>query len=881
MKGQTVIEGVVTDSVGNAVEAYLTVMPKGTGSVIAFADADAKGAYKVSFRADTDSVVIVAAGLGIGQHARMVANRSQRVDFCVAAKDVRLNEVSVVADKIRQVGDTIKYNVAAYRQQGDRVIGDVLKKMPGIEVSDNGGIRYNGKAISKFYVEDMDLLQGRYGLATNNINAEDVTTVEVMENHQATKALRGKVFTDDVALNLKLKDSAKGSVAVNTMLGGGGQWGGRHAVGSNPLWTAEAVGMYFAKMRQNMTLYKGNNTGDDVSKELTSHYSNINSVRLYPFCPMSAIMPPGAGLSQKRTFDNSTHVVSTNHLKKLSKDKEMTVNIAWMNDRVRREGTSQQDIFVSNDRRLQTSETLSSLTKTNNVSANIRYCNNASDGFLANVLKFDGGWNDDRVGSTLSSAYVDSHPSTNGSERVNQNFHRPTFALSNTLNTTILTGKNYWRLHFSAGYAQRPNTLTVDVDSLLQETSNRYEQDLTSQHVNTKFNTDYNLKLGCFTLSYGVIGTASLHGVRTDLEGFTPPPSSAHNATDILKNDLWYNTYEAVIGQHYKFERTWWQLSLGCPLNLLVQDLNDRVRNSRHTYTHLLVTPTFDASYSRNEWAAKVAASYGRNVVDPGGIYDGYVMNNYRSFQRSYVEQLSQTDRVGANGNVSYRSVIHTLFFNLQASYSHTRNNQIYGYDYEGATSVVQVVDQATTADSYSTGFSGSKGFDWLQTTVRVFANYANSRSERLVAGRVYPFRNESYSVGGGGTVTPLPWLNFIVSSGYSWSKSFTSGCRGTANTVRSATQRLRMNVFATRNITLSASVEDNYNNLTAVNRHAWFADLQAKYKLKRVDLELELNNIFNQRSYTRVSYSGLDIYTTTAQLRPFNIVAKIRFKLL
>lgn len=76
-----------------------------------------------------------------------------------------------------ELGDTLNYNVASYTQQGDRVIGDVLKKMPGIVVSKDGGISFNGKNISNFYVEDMDLLQGRYGLATNNINAKDVTTI--------------------------------------------------------------------------------------------------------------------------------------------------------------------------------------------------------------------------------------------------------------------------------------------------------------------------------------------------------------------------------------------------------------------------------------------------------------------------------------------------------------------------------------------------------------------------------------------------------------------------------------------------------------------------------------------------------------------------------
>ena len=174
---------------------------------------------------------------------------------------MQLKEVTVRAQKIRQNGDTLSYLVGAYQQQGDRVIGDVLKHMPGIEVADNGGIKYNGKTIKKFYVEEMDLLQGRYGLATNNINASDVATVQVLEHHQPVKMLQDKELSDDVAINLKLKNSAKGTVAINTMLGGGAQQaGGWHigkrpltdsqaAIGQSPLWTAEVVGMYFAKRR--------------------------------------------------------------------------------------------------------------------------------------------------------------------------------------------------------------------------------------------------------------------------------------------------------------------------------------------------------------------------------------------------------------------------------------------------------------------------------------------------------------------------------------------------------------------------------------------------------------------------------------------------------
>lgn len=228
VKAQTVIEGTVLDAQGKSVDAYVTVAPKTSllrgdesGGILSFADTDAKGHYKLEFTTQADSVTVTASGLAIGNQVKVVANRSQRLNFRVREQAVQLKEVSVRAQKIRQNGDTLNYLVGAYQQQGDRVIGDVLKRMPGIEVSQSGGIKYNGKSIKKFYVEEMDLLQGRYGLATNNINASDVATVQVLENHQPVKMLQGKELSDDVAINLKLKDSAKGTIAVNTMLGGG------------------------------------------------------------------------------------------------------------------------------------------------------------------------------------------------------------------------------------------------------------------------------------------------------------------------------------------------------------------------------------------------------------------------------------------------------------------------------------------------------------------------------------------------------------------------------------------------------------------------------------------------------------------------------------
>jgi hypothetical protein len=465
-----------------------------------------------------------------------------------------------------------------------------------------------------------------------------------------------------------------------------------------------------------------------------------------------------------------------------------------------------------------------------------------------------------------------------GNDHVRQHFDRPQLSVSNTFNTIRNIGKNTFNLHFSAGYAHRPNTLTVSVDSLLQGTSTTYTQDVNSHHIAGRFNTNYSIRVAdVFRFNYGINASANLHGIVTDLDGFAPPAGNNQ-----LSNDLWYNTYCLALSQSYKYETPNLDITLGLPLELYTQTLDDKIRNDNHGYTHLLFFPSFSMNWSitRVFWL-NAGANYSKTVGDPGGIYSGYIMSNYRAFQRSYVEQLSETKNYGANVGLRYRSAIHALFANVGFNYNRTHDNQIYGYSYEGATSVVQAVDQPTVATSYSLSGEASKGFDFLRSTVRFFGGYGLSESERLISQSLYQYHSQNIRFGGAVSFSPAEWLGVVYTSGFSQSFSYTDGHREEVVRVKSNTQRLSMSVSPTKTLTLSLAAEDNYNNLTAENRHAWFGDATAKLKLKHIDLELQMNNLFDQRQYTRVNYSGLDIYTQTSQLRPRNIIGTIRFKLL
>ncbi|MCD7713208.1 MAG: TonB-dependent receptor, partial [Firmicutes bacterium] len=79
-----------------------------------------------------------------------------------------------------------------------------------------------------------------------------------MENHQPIRVLQKKIRTEDVALNLKLKPEFRDRWLIN-LEGGLGA--------SLLLWKGGADALQISRKSQSAYLYKGNNTGQDVSGE--------------------------------------------------------------------------------------------------------------------------------------------------------------------------------------------------------------------------------------------------------------------------------------------------------------------------------------------------------------------------------------------------------------------------------------------------------------------------------------------------------------------------------------------------------------------------------------------------------------------------------------
>ena len=104
-------------------------------------------------------------------------------------------------------GDTLVYNADSFAVGQNAVVEDLLKKLPGIDVDQDGNITSQGKSISQVLVDGDEFFGSDPTVATRNLGADGVESVQVYEKKN-DDAEDGEDETIQV-MDLKLKEDAK------------------------------------------------------------------------------------------------------------------------------------------------------------------------------------------------------------------------------------------------------------------------------------------------------------------------------------------------------------------------------------------------------------------------------------------------------------------------------------------------------------------------------------------------------------------------------------------------------------------------------------------------------------------------------------------------
>ncbi|WP_299679428.1 carboxypeptidase-like regulatory domain-containing protein [uncultured Dokdonia sp.] len=221
------LRGTVKDSIGNPLElANIIATNKAEGTLESYGITDAQGRYKLELAVNTTYELKVSfLGLKSEIVDYTVSENAQddTKDFVLVSDPNQLDNVELVYEMPVSVkGDTIVYNTDSFTNGNEKKLGDVLKKLPGVEVTDEGEIEVDGQKVSKVMIEGKDFFDGDSKLATQNIPADALKKVEVLKNYNEVSQMRGLGNDqDNIAINLKLKEGKKNFWFGDITTGGG------------------------------------------------------------------------------------------------------------------------------------------------------------------------------------------------------------------------------------------------------------------------------------------------------------------------------------------------------------------------------------------------------------------------------------------------------------------------------------------------------------------------------------------------------------------------------------------------------------------------------------------------------------------------------------
>ncbi|AWG21246.1 TonB-dependent receptor [Flavobacterium faecale] len=207
------MEGSIVDTKGKAIEmANVMAVNLGTKAMDSYAITNEKGKFSLSLKSGTHYSINVSY-LGMQSKTIEIVTSQEDITRTIALEEggIELDGVEIVHDMPVSIkGDTIVYNADSFKSGTERKLEDILKKLPGVEVNDDGEVEVEGKKVTKLMIEGKDFFDGDTKLGVKNIPADAIDKIQVLRNFNEVGALKGVENNEEsVAMNIKLKSGKK------------------------------------------------------------------------------------------------------------------------------------------------------------------------------------------------------------------------------------------------------------------------------------------------------------------------------------------------------------------------------------------------------------------------------------------------------------------------------------------------------------------------------------------------------------------------------------------------------------------------------------------------------------------------------------------------
>jgi|GEM_PF-788882 len=834
-------------------------------TILAYGISDYAGNFKVTLNTINDSVKITISCIGYSKVENNVLNQSKYSTYILTEKLTELPTVVVKNSPISLQGDTTNYSASFFSSKQDRVIGDVLAKLPGVEIDANGVITYNGKPISNYYIDGLDLLSTKYNIANQNIPAELVDKIQILNNHQAIRTLDSFITNKGTAINIKLKAKAKNRLINKAKLG----------IGVTPiLLDNEITTLNFRNNLQLIASYKNNNSGSYLYSELNDNYAikqlgeendNTANVKLLNLVNLPAINIP----AKRYTFNNS-HLLHFNILTLLKNKAQLKLNFSQYVDNSTFRGSSIISFFLPNDT-INFKEIYDNSKKENKFKTELNYTINNKKYYLNNLL-----------------TYKNEHSSETGNiEKLQSAFQKlpsNTNNLSNEFTLNKVRRKTLLSIVSKLNYSVSPQQLSVlpgtftevfnggaNFPELLQKTNLKNLLTNTSISVTRKKKMlQYESKLG--------IESSNIH-----LQSYFLNPLNNGTAltTDSLTNNLTWQRIRPYILNKLSFIKKKKTLELMIPIEVNFATLKNNITLRKKSYTNVFINPRVDLTIPLT---SKLELQFGfvkqttiKSILD---TYDGYILTNYRTLRQNDsilpVEKLNNF-----KGSFAYKNPLNGLFIYFTTSYSVLQKNLLLSNIYNN--SLTKTIAIQKWNNQYSLYFTGylNKFFLNTKTNFSLIFVRGEIKNIQLLQNTETQISSLSNEIKLKATVNKFLWGNFETSLLIQKNKNklFQMRNKISENQNFSIQNNTKVYFFLTQNF--STSINTDYYKLTntqSIHSNYFFLDWGLRCKFKNIDIETTITNITNNKVFNAALLTKNTSQEYNYIIRPANALVRVYF---
>ena len=847
---QVKVTGRVIDLQQKPVSDVIVKMVSGS-KTLAFTSSNAKGEYGLELKnAPSGEVSLQFTHISYEKESERLTlkERTMKVDMVLTPKAVSLKEVTVKPDPLRQRGDTLSHNLASFLGKGDVTLEDGLKRLPGVDVSQNGGISYMGKPISQFNIEGMDLLGGKYNLATRNIPADYVTQVEIVRNHHSRRVEKD-VPSNEVSMNIKLSNKAKLKPFGQEEAGTGYMEDGDDRLQA----LLGLTGMMFTNKFQAICSVKGGNYKGFARADMYDHFggSDVSTRATSLFGGFDGGAPPqGEYLYQRNGMATLNGILRTDSFT------TMKVNADYSYHRATHDISQSTTYLAEGGNYVTVSEQTSPITKIHLPKLSVNYLKNADRVYLSETFVLKGKFEENEGDVVANGSLVEQRRKTSS------------FEVGNDLFWMGRTEKGARRhVHASVSFRRTP-TLRLS----FSQDGTDYGQTAQSSTLSMNVGSSFQIPIGkSFRLNLPV----SVSAMYDDLETYR----TATGEMNDIRGWAFTPTLNPGFEIHSRNRRFYLSAGIGAALKgLYYNKLN---------YTKPVLNPSMGINYTFSANSKlSFSTGYTTSIGDMMTLLTEPMQVDYRSVRTSS-GIIGESNTWHTSGDWKWQLPMQYFTLSLAASHSEGKQNTLTSQSVSG----IDVSSTALLRDSRSrsTSFSASvtKNIPTLFAKLGADGSYSFGSGEQAIfssmgggqeEATVIDTRTNSYALHGNATITPVPWLELRYDINYGWSQSRYSDER---NTTTSLSHSGAIHIFPIAALDLSLDYDHVRRQLTTDQyKHMSLFNASAQYKWKRLVLRLELDNLLNQRHYAYTIFNGINTYTYDYTLCGRTIMMKATFKL-